>query len=108
MKASELKQMSTEELQGALASETSKLRSLRFSHAVAPIENPTRLKLSRKDIARIKTELHARTIASVEEKVASGELTFENAREFCQKVNLTLPSPITLAKIKKIIGRTAK
>jgi len=106
MKASELKQMSTDELKEAILSAEASLKSLRFSHAVAPVENPMRIKSSRKDIARMKTELHTRTISSVEASISAGDLTEDNAREFLQAAKL--PAPMKLAKIKNILGKTAK
>ncbi|MGB0522501.1 MAG: 50S ribosomal protein L29 [Flammeovirgaceae bacterium] len=106
MKASELRNMSVEELQDAVASAESSLRNLRFAHAVSPIENPMRIRAARKDIARLKTELQARTYAVLNEKVASGELTEDNAREFLKQENANLPSSVQLKVIKKVIGNS--
>lgn len=102
----ELRSKSVEELQDAVASAESSLRNLRFAHAVSPIENPLRIRAARKEIARIKTELQARTYEVLEEKVKSGELTEENAREFLKKEQFNLPSSIKMKVVKKVIGNS--
>ena len=106
MKASEMKNMSVEELQDAVKSTEMSLRNLRFAHAVSPIENPKRIRSARKDIAKLKTELQVRTYAVLNEKVAAGELNEENAREFLKQENNNLPSPVQMKVIKKIIGNS--
>lgn len=109
MKNSEIKQLSVEELKEAIAAAEAKVQKLRFAHAVSPLNNPMQIKDTRHDIARMNTELHARTLSIVEEKVKSGELTRFNAREFLQaNNNKTLPTPMDLPKIKKIICRLEK
>ena len=54
--------MSTPELVERLEEEKKQLIKLRLNHAVSPLENPMKLKFYRKTIARIKTELHKRTL----------------------------------------------
>jgi len=108
MKNSEIKQLSVEELKDAIATAEAKEQKLRFAHAVSPLANPMQIKDTRNDIARLNTELHARTLSVVEEKVKSGELTRFNAREFLHASNNSLPSPMNLPKIKKIIFRLEK
>ena len=39
-----------------------KLQQLKLTHAISPLENPSQLKLMRKDIARMKTELRQREL----------------------------------------------
>jgi large subunit ribosomal protein L29 len=106
MKNSEIKQLSVEELKEGVAAAEARLLKLRFAHAVSPLNNPMQIKAARQEIARMNTELHARTLAMVEEKVKSGELTRFNARTFLQEnINKTLPTSIDLAGIKRIICR---
>ncbi|MDH5597943.1 MAG: 50S ribosomal protein L29 [Cyclobacteriaceae bacterium] len=62
MKNSEIKALSTEELNQKIASELEIIRKLRFAHAVSPIENPMKIKESRKLIARLKTALRAKQL----------------------------------------------
>ncbi|WP_258103853.1 50S ribosomal protein L29 [Marinoscillum sp. MHG1-6] len=60
MKNSELKGLSLEELVSRLASEADNYSKLKFAHSITPIENPMKIKESRKLIARIKTEIRAK------------------------------------------------
>lgn len=53
--------MSAEDLRTEIAAEQDRLLKLRFAHAVSPIENPMRIRESRKRIARLKTELTVKT-----------------------------------------------
>lgn len=55
MKASEIKFMSDPELETKLAELKQELFNLRFQLAVNQLDNPTRIKAVKKDIARIKT-----------------------------------------------------
>jgi len=57
MKNSELITLSVEELTQRLLSEREILQKQRFAHAISPIENPMRIKETRKTIARILTVL---------------------------------------------------
>lgn len=57
MKASEVRDMSVTELNDKLAELKDELFNLRFQHAVNQLEDPMRLKVVKKDIARIKTVL---------------------------------------------------
>ena len=108
MKNSEIKQLSVEQMQEAITAAELKLQKLDFAHAISPIENPMQIRHTKKEIARLKTEMHARTLASVKTKVEANELTRFNARAFLQKENSALPTPMNLGKIKKIIGQFEK
>lgn len=55
MKASELRQLSVEELNTKLADLKAELFNLRFQHTINQLDNPLRLVAVRKDIARVKT-----------------------------------------------------
>ncbi|CCH03330.1 50S ribosomal protein L29 [Fibrella sp. WM1] len=57
MKKAEIKALSVEQLQEQISAEKSQLQKLTFAHAVSPIENPMRIRESRKLIARLYTEL---------------------------------------------------
>ena len=58
MKDSELRALSLDELNKKLLIEKEHLDKLIFSHAVTAIENPMKIKVARKFVARIKTEIH--------------------------------------------------
>lgn len=60
MKMNEIRQLSTVDLKDKLAEEQELLQKMKFSHAVSPVENPMKIKASRRLIARYLTELNAR------------------------------------------------
>ncbi|MDR1725356.1 MAG: 50S ribosomal protein L29 [Bacteroidales bacterium] len=66
MKTKELKELSNIELQEKLEIEMTRLVKLRINHAVSPLENTNVLKNTRKDIARINTELKFRILNSTD------------------------------------------
>ena len=53
MKSAEIKDMSVQDLQERIAAEKAQLATLKVQHAVSPIENPSIIKKSRRDIARM-------------------------------------------------------
>ena len=59
MKASELRNLSAEELTAKLKELKTELFNLRFQHAINQLDNPTRIKAVKKDIARVLTTLSA-------------------------------------------------
>jgi large subunit ribosomal protein L29 len=58
-----LKELSTAELKEKLETERAQYLKMQLSHSVSPLENPNKIKESRKNIARYLTELRAREIA---------------------------------------------
>lgn len=60
MKNSEIKSLTIDELKGKIAESSANHVKLKFAHAISPIENPMKIKQSRKTIARLKTELNAK------------------------------------------------
>lgn len=64
MKAEDLKQKSDDELKDELVSLRKESFNLRFQSATGQLENTARVKEVRRDIARIKTILGARTSAT--------------------------------------------
>ena len=60
MKARELRGMSVEELDKALADRRQELFNLRFQSATGALENSARLRLAKREIARILTVRHER------------------------------------------------
>ncbi len=57
MKNSEIKELSTKELKERIDSEKELLVRLRLNHAVSPLDNPIKIRDSRKNVARMNTEL---------------------------------------------------
>jgi large subunit ribosomal protein L29 len=63
-----IRELSTADLIERLEDESKQLVKLRLNHAVSPLENPNKIKVYRKIIARIKTELRNREL--VEQKTS--------------------------------------
>lgn len=61
MNNQEIKALSIDQLKEQLAQEKERLLRLKFAHAISPIENPLRIRSSRKQIARLLTELSAKS-----------------------------------------------
>ena len=62
MKTNEFKEIATQDLVERLEGAVAKLQQLNLNHAISPLENPSLIKLTRKDIARMKTELRQREL----------------------------------------------
>jgi len=56
-----LKDLSTNDLRERLTEEKSTYSKLKLNHAVSPIENPLKIRVTRRNIARLETELRTRT-----------------------------------------------
>ena len=57
MKAAEIRELNSAELNEKLSDLKAELFNLRFQHAINQLENPLRIKVVKRDIARIKTIL---------------------------------------------------
>ena len=66
MKASELKELTVEELQTKLTELKAELFNLRFQLAVNQLDNSNRIGAVKKDIARVSTVIRQREIAGEE------------------------------------------
>jgi large subunit ribosomal protein L29 len=62
MTSKEIKDLSQDQLKQQIDQERERLLRLKFAHAISPIENPLRIRASRKEIARLLTELSAKSI----------------------------------------------
>lgn len=62
MKNTDIKALSDVELKEKIASEEEALRKLKFAHQVSAIENPMKIKETRRLLARLKTEQRAKQI----------------------------------------------
>jgi large subunit ribosomal protein L29 len=67
MKNSEITGLSKEELVVRIAEEKENLTKLKFAHTISAIENPTRIRKVRRDIARLNTEVTKRKAESTTE-----------------------------------------
>ena len=64
MKMHEMNQMSRKEIEQTLLDSYEEYQNLRFQHAMRQLDNPTRLRLVRRDIARFKTLLKEMDLGS--------------------------------------------
>ena len=55
MKVSEIREMNLEEMQRKVNDLKEELFNLRFQHEIGQLENPNKMKQTRKDIAQVKT-----------------------------------------------------
>ncbi len=62
MKNSEIKALNATELNDKIGSEREVLRKIQFAHKISSVENPMKIKESRKLIARLNTELRAKEL----------------------------------------------
>ncbi|MDL2294576.1 50S ribosomal protein L29 [Ruminococcaceae bacterium OttesenSCG-928-D13] len=67
MKASELRDMKGPELNKKLDELKAELFNLRFQHAINQLDNPQRIKVVKRDIARVKTVLGGITLTDSDE-----------------------------------------
>ncbi|PTX15184.1 LSU ribosomal protein L29P [Pontibacter mucosus] len=62
MKNSEITALSAEDLQEKLNTEKANLQNMRFAHAISPLENPMKIRETKRLIARLSTEVRRREI----------------------------------------------
>lgn len=62
MKMSEIKQFTDKELFERIDDEVNLLVRMKLNHVVSPLDNPQKISQTRKNIARLKTELHQREV----------------------------------------------
>lgn len=62
MKISEVKELTTKELQEKVEAAKAKLQQLKMTHSITPLDNPSQLKAIRTDIARMLTVLRQREL----------------------------------------------
>ncbi len=61
MKSSEILELSDKELQERLDNEKDYLSRLRLNHAISPLDNPNKIVETRRNVARMMTELNRRS-----------------------------------------------
>jgi len=60
MKASEIKKLSVDELKSQITDNLGLVDRLKFAHAISPIENPLKIRTTKRLVAKLKTELSTR------------------------------------------------
>ena len=64
MKKQEIKELGTADLRERLEQMEREYVQLKINHAVSPIDNPAKITLDRRMIARVKTELRKRELTN--------------------------------------------
>jgi large subunit ribosomal protein L29 len=62
MKTREIKELNNKEIQERMDVENEHLVRLKLNHAISPLDNPMQIKVVRRTIARLATELRQREI----------------------------------------------
>jgi len=62
MEYSEIKELTAKELLEKLENEREHLVRMKLNHTVSPLDNPNKIRESKKVIARLKTEIHKREL----------------------------------------------
>ncbi len=63
MKASELKELTIKEIQEKIENEEKLLSKQKLNHAVSPLDNPQVIKVTRRNLARLKTVLRQKQLS---------------------------------------------
>lgn len=64
MKKEEIRELSNDELEKRIREEKLLYQKMRFNHVVSTLENPMQLRMARKNIARLSTELRSRQLSA--------------------------------------------
>jgi large subunit ribosomal protein L29 len=64
MKQNIVKDLTTDEIRDRISEEKANYARLKMSHAVSPVENPLKIRASRRLIARLETEYKKRSMAA--------------------------------------------
>lgn len=62
MKTSEINELTVKEIEERIDAERAQLTKLRLNHSISPLENPMKLKETRKNIARLLTNKREREL----------------------------------------------
>ena len=62
MKAQDIRELTTPEINARLKDEDEMLLKMRFNHAISSIENPSKIRIARKTVSRMKTILKEREL----------------------------------------------
>lgn len=66
MKPKDIRDLNTEEIKARIKNDADQLLRLRLNHAVSAIENPSKIRALRHDLARLKTILREREMAEAQ------------------------------------------
>jgi len=63
MKYKEIQELTDKELKDLISDENDRYIRMKLAHKVSPLDNPSKIKETRKKIARLKTELRIRELS---------------------------------------------
>lgn len=63
MKAAEIRELSTKEIQEKIQTEQEALTKMKLNHAITPLDNPNQIREAKKTVARLKTILTERELS---------------------------------------------
>ncbi len=66
MKNTEIRELTTKEILERVEENKTRYTRVKLNHAISPLENPMKIKQIRREIARLKTELHKRGLSGEE------------------------------------------
>jgi large subunit ribosomal protein L29 len=64
MKTTEIREFTTKEIEERVDAEKTMLSKLSMNHAVSPLDNPQKIKVMRRNVARMNTELRKRQLTA--------------------------------------------
>jgi large subunit ribosomal protein L29 len=62
MKTAEIRELSTKELEERIETEKAQLLKLKLNHSISPLDNPMKITVTRKNVARLMTILGERNL----------------------------------------------
>jgi len=62
MKVKEVRELDTKDLEEKIQTEVARYNQMKLNHAITPLENPSEIRTTRRNIARMKTILHEREL----------------------------------------------
>ncbi len=62
MRNNEIRELTSKEIRDIIQEQKDQLMKLKLAHAVSPLDDPSKMKNTRKTIARLKTEMRKREL----------------------------------------------
>lgn len=93
MKKEDIKELTTDELEKRIVEDAALYTKMKFNHTVTQLDNPMKIRVMRRDIARLQTELKARlmrdesleVMEKPEEKKTGAKQTAKETKEKVEK-----------------------
>lgn len=62
MRNNEIRELTTKEIRDIIQEQKDQLMKMKLAHAVSPLDNPSKMKNTKRTVARLKTELRKREL----------------------------------------------